>query len=170
LVWLAWQKFENRRATAAILIAAALAIPLGVFLLFIRARFGSIFALSESVAYWRGDLKYPFYAIVRFFQGDIAIHGQHNSIIDFVFATAHIVILAVSFRKIPGPYYLYSILCIVFPLCSSLFSFTRLSLANIPFFLYVGKLTAKEPLPVLVPLAMLLAFFMAAFANWFWVG
>jgi len=170
LVWLAWQKFENRKALSAFTIASALVIPLLMFLIFVKMRFGSVFAVTQSIEYWRGDLKYPFYAFVRFFQGDIAIHGQHNSIIDFVFAAIHIVILVISYRKIPAPYYLYSIVAIVFPLCSTLFSFSRLSLANIPFFLYAGRATVKQPLAALLPLAILLAFFMAAFANWFWVG
>jgi hypothetical protein len=116
-------------------------------------------------------MKYPFYAFVRFAQSSIAIHGQHNSLIDFSFAILQLLILVLSIRKLPAPYLLYGAAAIVFPLSSTLFSFSRLCLANFPFFLYLGnRLTGRLAFLMQIAFAFLLSFFMAAFANWFWVG
>jgi hypothetical protein len=151
-------------------IGLASALPLAGYLLFIQQMFGSIQWIPESICYWRGDMRYPLYAIVRFFSNPIAIHGQHNSMIDFTFAAAQIAVLVASFRKIPMPYWLYSALTILFPLSSTLFSFSRLCLANIPFFLYVSSRAKRNFEGVMIPCLMLQGFFMAAFADGYWVG
>jgi Gpi18-like mannosyltransferase len=170
LAWLAWQKFEARRMIATAGIMAAVCIPLAGYLMYIDNTFGSMSWISQSQTYWRGEMKYPFYAFVRFFQNKIAVHGQHNSMIDFTFAIVQIIVLIFSFRRIPLPYTLYSLIALLFPLSSSLFSFSRLSLANFPFFLVLPPLLGRWNLPVQIFSAIILAFFMAAFANWFWVA
>jgi Gpi18-like mannosyltransferase len=170
LVWLAWRCFPQKRIWAASAIVLASAIPLAGYLAFIHARFGSIIWIPESIRYWRGDLKYPLYAIVRFAESNIAIHGQHNSIIDFCFAIANLCVLVFSWRRIPRPYFLYSVLAVLFPLMSTLFSFSRLCLANVPFFVVVSFLSGNMNRAIQIFCALLLAFFMAAFANWFWVA
>jgi Gpi18-like mannosyltransferase len=170
LAWLAWQKFEARRIMATAGIIAAVCIPLAGYLMYIDNTFGSMSWISQSQTYWRGEMKYPFYAFVRFFQNKIAIHGQHNSMIDFTFAIVQIIVLIFSFRRVPLPYALYSLIALLFPLSSSLFSFSRLCLANFPFFLVLPPLLGRWNLPIQIFSAIILAFFMAAFANWFWVA
>lgn len=170
LAWLAWQRFETRRIFATAGIIAAVCIPLAGYLMYIDKTFGSMSWISQSQTYWRGEMKYPFYAFVRFFQNNVAIHGQHNSMIDFTFAVVQIIVLVFSFRRIPLPYTLYSLIALLFPLSSSLFSFSRLCLANFPFFLVLPPLLGRWNLPVQIFSAIILAFFMAAFANWFWVA
>ena len=116
-------------------------------------------------------MRYPLYALVRFASGDIAIHGQHNSLIDLVFAMANLLVLLVSFRRLPAPYFIYSVMIVLFPLSSTLFSFSRLCIANFPFFLYLGsQIRGRWALLIQMSFAMFLAFLMAAFANWYWVG
>lgn len=170
LVWLAWEKFETRRGIATAVIIGGVCIPLIGYLMYIDHTFGSMSWISQSQNYWRGEMKYPLYAFVRFFQNQIAIHGQHNSIIDFTFAVLQIIVLIFSFRRIPFPYTLYSLIALLFPLSSSLFSFSRLCLANFPFFLVLTPLLGRWQLPVQIFSTIILAFFMAAFANWFWVA
>jgi Gpi18-like mannosyltransferase len=170
LVWLAWQRFPERRWWAACSAALALALPLAGYLLYIHLILGSITWIPETIRYWRGSTLYPLYAFVRFFTHPVAIHGQHNSMIDFSFALLHLVALAVSFRKIPMPYWVYSAIALLFPLSSTLFSFSRLCLANIPFFLYLGRNTRATLDFFAVPFWMLQAFFMAAFAIGYWVA
>jgi Gpi18-like mannosyltransferase len=170
LVWLAWLRFEKSRMISTVVIVAAVCIPLAGYLMYIDKTFGSMSWISQSQTYWRGEMKYPFYAFVRFFQNNIAIHGQHNSIIDFTFAIIQIIVLVFSFRRIPLPYVLYSVIALLFPLSSSLFSFSRLCLANFPFFLVLPPLLGRFNLAIQIFCAILLAFFMAAFANWFWVA
>jgi hypothetical protein len=170
LIWLAWRCFPQKRILSLLAIAFAAALPLAGYLLFIQAKFGSIVWIPESIRYWRGDLKYPLYAIVRFAESSIAIHGQHNSIIDFCFAIANLCMLVFSWRRVPRPYFLYSLLAVLFPLMSTLFSFSRLCLANIPFFMLVSFFAGRLNRAIQIFCALLLGFFMAAFANWFWVA
>ena len=171
LIWLAGQKMEERRLGVCSAMTAAVAIPFCGHLWFLQETFGSYHWIFGGQDYFRGGFHYPLYALVRFAQSQIAIHGQHNSLIDFSFACFSLLLLVLSVRKIPGPYYLYSIIIILFPLSSSLFSFSRLCLVNFPLFLYLGhRLTGRFAFLVQVSFAMLLAFFMAAFANGYWVG
>jgi hypothetical protein len=171
ILLLGYLKSSDKRIRNVFILSSAITLTCGFHMLFIMKTFGSLVDLTLIPNLWRGEMKYPLYAIVRFFSNDIAVHGEHNSMIDFSFAVLHLGIAVVSFRKLPFPYYLYSIIVILYPLSSSLFSFSRLCLANIPFFLYLGQqLQGRLAFSVQTASAMLMAFFMAAFANWFWVG
>ena len=171
LIWLAVTKIPERRVLAAGGMIAGCVLALGLYFLIVWRTFGDLAAVTQGTNYWRGQMRYPLYAIVRFFANPIAIHGQHNSLIDFSFALLHLLGLIFSFRRLPLPYCIYSLICIFFPLSSTLFSFSRLGLANFPLFLYLGsQLSGRWAFALQTLFAMLLAFFMAAFANWYWVG
>jgi hypothetical protein len=170
LLWLAWLRFPEKKLQAVITLGFTGVLPLLGYLFYIQQIFGSIRWISGSIAYWRGDMKYPFYALARFFGSHPGIHGQHNSMIDFGFAILHLTGLVLAFRKLPKPYFLYSLLVLTFPLLSTLFSFSRLCLINFPFFLWLGRETDLSFPWISTIFSMLLAFFMAAFANWYWVG
>jgi 4-amino-4-deoxy-L-arabinose transferase-like glycosyltransferase len=171
LVWLAILRFPDRKLSSSLSIIFACLFSFSIYLVVIWKSFGNLDAVIAGPDYWRGQTSYPFYALVRFLSNPVSIHGQHNSIIDFSFAFVHLAALVISFRRLPVPYFVYSIIVIVFPLSSSLFSFSRLCLLNFPFFLFLGsQLSGRWSLIVQTMFAMLLAFFMAAFANWYWVG
>lgn len=171
LVWLAMLRFPDQKFKSCLAMVFACFLSFTIYLIVIWQSFGSIDAVIAGPDYWRGQTSYPLYALVRFLSNPIAIHGQHNSIIDFSLAIMHLTALVVSFRRLPVPYFVYSIFVIVFPLSSSLFSFSRLCLLNFPFFLFLGsQLSGRWALVLQTLFAMLLAFFMAAFANWYWVG
>ena len=171
LVWLGFQRFEKNRITAACAILFVSLVSLASYFWYIQQTFGSVRWILDSQNYWRGEMKYPFYGLVRFAQSRVAIHGQHNSIIDFSFAVFQIFVLLLSIRKLPAPYWLFSLLVIAIPLSSSTFSFSRLCLANFPFFLYLGyRLTGRLAFMAQMAFALLLSFFTAAFSNWYWVG
>jgi hypothetical protein len=109
LLWLAWRRIPERRTQALLWILLASLLPLAGFLFFLNQTFGSANWIAWSQHYWRGEMKYPFYAMVRFAQETPAIHGQHNSWIDFSFAafrlrTIYIVLSAYSFL-FPVPYF-----------------------------------------------------------------
>jgi hypothetical protein len=170
-LWLGFIRFPEKKLRACLLILVASMISIGIYCALIWNVFGDLQAIVKAQDHWRGPSRYPLYALVRFFSNPKAIHGQHNSFLDFSFAIVHLIVLAVSFRILKAPYYLYSIICILFPLSSTLFSFTRLSLINFPFFLFLGaQLSGRWALGLQILFAMLLSFFMAAFANWYWVG
>lgn len=171
LLWLAVMRFSDMRFRALLILLLVAGVSLGGYLFYIDRTFGSFRWIADSQAYWRGNLKYPFYAFVRLAQSNVAIHGQHNSLIDFSFAIGQLLILLFSVRKLPAPYLLYSAAAIAFPLSSSLFSFSRLCLVNFPFFIYLGyRLHGRLAFLLQITFAFLLSFFMAAFANWYWVG
>lgn len=171
LLWLSGSRFPEKRFRSAALMLIVCLLSLSVYVLTIWKTFGGIQGITESQNYWRGQIRYPFYALIRFFSNPVAIHGQHNSMLDFSFAVLQILGLVVSIRVLPPQYYLLSIIFIVFPLSSSLFSFSRLCLVNFPFFLVLGhQLSGRWAFVLQILSAMLLAFFMAAFANWYWVG
>jgi 4-amino-4-deoxy-L-arabinose transferase-like glycosyltransferase len=171
LLWLSALRFPERKYISILLLAISCMAGFLLYAFVIWKTFGSFSPITDGTNYWRGQTHYPFYAFVRFFKNPVALHGQHNSIIDFSFALLHLLAAVFSFRRLPFPYVLYSIICIVFPLSSSLFSFSRLCLVNFPFFLYLGsQLSGRWAFTVQLIFAMLLAFFMTAFANWYWVG
>jgi Gpi18-like mannosyltransferase len=170
LLWLAGTTMTDNRKKAILCLAAAFAVPLLGYCFYIQQTFGSFRWITETSRYWRGEIRYPFYALARFFSNPVAIHGQHNSLIDFSFVLVNLLALIFSVRKLKAPYFFYSLIMIVFPLCSSLFSFSRLCLVNIPMFLFLGTLGERWQLTLRLVFAMLLAFFVAAFANWYWVG
>jgi Gpi18-like mannosyltransferase len=170
-LWLGFIRFPEKRFRVPLLISFACMISIAVYCYFMWSSFGDLSVIVKAQDHWRGPSKYPLFALVRFFTNAKAIHGQHNSFLDFSFALIHLLVLAVSFRTLKAPYYLYSIICVLFPLSSTLFSFMRLSLINFPFFLFLGsQLSGRWALVIQILSAMLLSFFMAAFANWYWVG
>ena len=171
MVWLAAVKFPERKISGVFWVAAGGLGALAIYLFIVWHTFGNLETVTRGPAYWRGETRYPLYAIVRFLTHPISIHGQHNSMIDFSFAMLHLLGLIFSFRRLALPYCLYSLICILFPLSSTLFSFSRLCLINFPFFLYLAsQLSGRWAFVLQILFAMLLSFFMAAFANWYWVG
>jgi hypothetical protein len=170
ILWLAWIRFPEKRWAVLASLSAALMLPVVSYLIFIEETFGSFRWFLESQRYWRGGMHYPLYAFVRFFNNPIAIHGQHNSLIDFFFASFSLLALALSIRRLPGPYVLYAAIMVLFPLSSTLFSFSRLLLCNFPLFLFLGTVPRWPGQAIQFISAMLLAFFMAAFSVWYWVG
>lgn len=171
LFWLAAIRFPDKKLKSLLAIGFAGLLGLSIYVFAVWRAFEDVSAILAGPDHWRGGTTYPLYAIVRFFSNPVALHGQHNSVLDFSFALIHLLALAFSFRRLPLPYCLYSAVCILVPLSSSLFSFSRLCLVNFPFFLYLGsQLNGRWAYIIQFVFAMLLAFFMAAFANWYWVG
>ena len=170
LLCLTWMRFPERRMSAVLLVGLACLTPLALYLTFVTQTFGSPKWITETVRYWRGDTLYPLYALIRFFKNPMAIHGQHNSIIDFFFALFNLAVLAVSFRKLPFPYYLYSIIFHPFPAFQHAFFFFPFVSRKLPYVPIPGQSSwGRSPL-LSVSFAMLQALFFAAFANWYWVG
>lgn len=171
LVWLAFSRIPERRLKAVLVVILASILPLAAYLFFIGQTFGSFEWVSESQRYWRGEMRYPLYALTRFAGSEIALHGQHNSILDFTFALLNLTAIVFSLRRFPPQYSLYSLVVVLVPLSSTLFSFSRLCLANFPLFLFLGShVTGRWAFVMQMAFGMLLAFFMAAFTNWYWVG
>jgi hypothetical protein len=114
--------------------AAVLAPVAGIslFMAFCARTFGDPLAFFHRQEGWRGASGPPWRALVRYFQAGPAVHGVHNSTLELVFALAFLALLCVGYRRLRRPEWVFCLLVVLSPLCSSLFSFSRLALPAFP--------------------------------------
>jgi hypothetical protein len=149
-------------------------VPLGTagFLSFCQWTYGDFFAPVHRQVHWRGAGSGPWRAFVRFFE-DPELHGAHNSAIELVAAVLVVAAIPLMFRFLRPGDAVYGSIAALAPLCSSLWSFGRLSLAVYPLFLLLALACARWRsfpavyLSLCLPIA---ALFMSMFANGWWVG
>ena len=103
LLLLTLRQFRGTSKSALPVMLLAILLPLAAYAWFIQQTFGTFRWITDTSTYWRGQVSYPLYALVRFFRNPIAIHGQHNSMIDFGFAALNLLVLIVSLRKLRRP-------------------------------------------------------------------
>lgn len=173
LIPLAWELFRSPRQPLRSWIPLGL-IPLGTlgFLTFCLSTYGNFLAPLERQIRWRGGGSGPWRAFSRFLEAP-AIHGAHNSWIDLVAAVALILALPLMFRHLRTSYALFAAMMTLAPLCTSLWSFSRMSLAVFPLFhlLSLGCARWKGFSPAYLSFSLpLSALFMSMFANGWWVG
>lgn len=153
-----------------LLVPAALA----GFMALSRATLGDPLALFHRQERWRGGLSGPWRAFVRWWEAGPTAHGTHGSNIELVIALVSLAMLVVMARKLRPSYTIYVAAAISLALGSTLWSFSRLSLTLFPFFMLVGAawVDGRRCLPTVYAFAgcALGGFFMALFANWWWVG
>jgi hypothetical protein len=155
--------------------AAALLPPvlaLGGYMLFCRARFGSLAPFLERQERWRGATSGPWRAFVRYFEAP-AVHGAHHSSIDLVVAIAAVLSIPFFFRRLRTSHALYGAAAILLPLGSTLWSFSRFAASIYPLHLLAALLCARSERRFAAALALwlpLAGLFMALYAAWWWVG
>jgi hypothetical protein len=121
---------------------------------------------------WRGALSGPWRAFVRWAE-EPRFHGAHGSTVELVFALLALALLVGVARRRPRAEAALTALVVVPPLCSTLWSFGRLSLQAFPLFIVLGGWAARRPwasLAYFVPAAAASAGLMAWFAAWWWAG
>lgn len=149
-------------------------VPLGTagFLWFCQGAYGDFLAPLHRQVRWRGAGSGPWHAFVRFFE-DPQLHGAHHSAVELAAALLVVAALPLMFRFLRPGDAVYATAAALAPLCSSLWSYGRLSLAVYPLFLLLAFGCARwRSLPPLylslcLPVA---ALFMSMFANGWWVG
>lgn len=69
---------------------------------------------------------------MRYFQSGPAVHGVHNATLELVFALGFLALLAAGYRCLRRGEWLFCLAGVLVPLCTALFSFSRLALAAFP--------------------------------------
>ncbi len=147
---------------------------LGAYLLYCGRVFGDPLAIFRRQERWRGGLSGPWRAFVRWWETGPTAHGAHGSTVELIVAVMCLVMLFFMARRLRPSYTLYTAAGMTLALGSSLWSFSRLALTLFPFFMLIGMAWAegRRCLPTVYGLvgATAAGFFMALFANWWWVG
>ncbi|HXI03615.1 MAG TPA: hypothetical protein VNI57_10615, partial [Candidatus Saccharimonadales bacterium] len=101
------------------------------------------------------------------------IQGAHGSTVELVFAILALVLLVYCIRRRPVAETLFAALVVVPPLCSTLWSFGRLSLQAFPLFIVLGCASRRRPawsMAWFVPATAGMCFLSAYYAAWWWAG
>jgi len=168
-----WEVWERKGGWKGWLSLAAFPAGTGVFCLFCQRVFGDPLAWVHRQARWRGATSGPWRAFVRFFESAPRLHGSHSSLLELVIAALFLVALVPAVRKLRPSRAAYAVLSVLFPLCSTLWSFSRLALTIFPAFALLGLAARRRPqllslyLAVSLPLGGLL---MTLFACGWWAG
>jgi hypothetical protein len=164
----------GRRAVAAGRCVAPLApvAGIGLFFVFCARAFGDPLELLRRQEAWRGATGPPWRAFVRYFQTGPALHGIHNSTLELVFALGALALLRAGFKRLRRPEWVFCFLVVLTPLCTSLFSFSRLVLPAFPLLAlpatWGGREWVDRALACLLLALQSLA--MVLFQGWDWVA
>lgn len=154
--------------------ASLLLYPAGAvaFSLYCRDEFGDALSWLHRQDRWRGAASGPWHAFVRWAQ-DPAVHGAHGSTVELIFAVLALLLLIKVFRERPLAESWLTSAVVLLPLCSTLWSFGRLSLQAFPIFIALGSWAARHPklsFAWFIPSAAGGAALMAYFGAWWWAG
>ena len=154
---------------------ASLAIyPAGtaLFSLYCARAFGDPLVWLYRQDRWRGAASGPWRAFLRW-AAQPQIHGAHGSTVELIFAVIALVLLVKVLRERPVAESLFAAFVVLLPLCSTLWSFGRLSLQAFPLFVALGAWAARHPrgsLVYFIPAIAGSAVLMAYFGAWWWAG
>ncbi len=186
LAWEAWRSTRApspaaspeagpRRPSAARALAwAAVLAPaagIGVFAWVCGRTFGDPLAFVGRQDAWRGASGPPWRAFVRYVRDGPAVHGVHNSTIELVTTLAFLALLALGFRRMRRGEWAYCALAVLAPLCTSLFSFSRLALAAFPLLAVPAAWKEREgAFAALYLMVAVQSVYMVLFQGWAWVA
>ncbi len=145
---------------------------LASWMIFCGQTFGDPFAFVARQTAWRGTMSGPWRAFGRYFE-DPAFHGSHSSTIDFAVAVCAVLGVILFWRKIRLSYSLLALCMVAVPLCTTLWSYTRLTAVVFPLFIGLAVLSERRPRVSAVYLCLapvIAGLFMALFASWRWAG
>src|SRR5580765_7798051 len=99
--------------------------------------------------------------------------ATRRSVVELTAAVAFLALGALAFRYLPPAIALYGLGATLLPLATSLFSFSRLSLASFPVFMTAGALLRGRPAlarGLSAFFALLLGVFAILYFTWNWIG
>jgi len=145
---------------------------LAAFAAFCARTFGDPFEFVRRQEAWRGTSGPPWRAFVRYFESGPAVHGLHGSTIELTFALAYLALLVWGFRRLRTGEWAFCAAVVLAPLCTSLFSFSRLALAAFPLLAAPAVWGEREWVDRSLALVLisLQALFMVLFQGWGWVA
>ena len=147
-------------------------IAVAGYLVFAAATFGDPLATLDGQASVRGPLGPPWRPFIELWQQGAQLHSFDHSIIDALLAVVAVATVPLIYTRVRASYACYACLIVLIPLSGTLISFNRLLLPSFPHAILLAQI-AKRPLAVaaiFVPLGVLEAILMAAFATWHWVA
>ena len=170
---LAWEVLERRGGWRGWVSLGGFPAGTVAFSLYCFRAFGDPLAWVHRQERWRGLLSGPWRAFQRFTEQPPQIHGAHNSLLELVTALAFLAALVPMVRRFPRSWGTHALISVLVPLCSTLWSFGRLSLLTFPAFALAGEASRRHPrflhayLSLCLPLG---GFLMALFACGWWAG
>lgn len=181
----AWEWWARRSAAknpdgakqpglAALVWLTAIPAALGGFMLYCGRVFADPLAFVHRQSRWRGGMSGPWHAFIRWWEAGPAPHGAHNSTLEMFIAAATLLALPFVFRGLGPSLGIYSVLCALAPLGSTVWSFGRLSLPIFPIFMLIGAAVGAGRSRVATLYffigSALSGLLMALYANWWWAG
>ena len=175
-LWLQWWK--SRRANSAAsswgLVAGLLPIlGMAAFLAYCGTAFGDPLAPFHRQATWRGAMGWPPAILHELRGGPWSLMATRHSYVELAAAVAFVALGILAFRYVPLPVAAYGLAATLLPLWTSLFSFSRLTLASIPVFLTAGAILRRRPSAaraVEAFFAVVLGLFALLYFTWNWIG
>jgi hypothetical protein len=148
-------------------------LGLAAFLAYCGRAFGDPLAPFHCQQTGRGPLGWPPGPIRELAGGPISLMATRRSVVELVAVAVFMTLSALGFRYLPAGFAVYGVLAILVPLATSLFSFSRVSLAAFPAVLTASALLRGRRALTLglgVFFALLLAVFAVLFFTWNWIG
>ena len=105
--------------------------------------------------------------------GPWALMASRRSFVELAAAVLFVVLGVLAFRYLPLSVAAYGLGATLLPLWTSLFSFSRLSLASFPVFMTAGALLRRRPAAARgweVFFAVVLGLFAVLYFTWNWIG
>lgn len=172
--WWRVRRREPHAATASAGLASALPLlGLAAYLVYCGRAFGDFLAPFHCQQTGRGPLGWPPGPIRELASGPISLLATRRSAVELVAVGAFLLLSVLGFRYLPASFAAYGLVAVLVPLATSLFSFSRISMAAFPAFLTAAALLRRRPGPTLFVggfLALLLGVFALLFFTWNWIG
>lgn len=155
------------------LASLAPAAGLAAFLAYCGRAFGDPLAPFHRQETWRGAMTWPPGVWREIAEGPLALMAPRRSAVELLAAVAFLALGILAFRNLPRGIALYGLAATLLPLATSLFSFSRLSLASFPVFITAGALLRGRPAlarGLEAFFALLLGAFALLYFTWNWIG
>ncbi len=170
--YLAQRGFRPRSIRADIVALGLIPAGFAAYPLYLAWRFGDPLAFSHAQAAWGHAAVPPWVTLREFFNGPLVIYGPHHSLLDLGVTVLFLALTVAAWRLTRPSYALYCGLTLLLTLSTlTLASQMRYGLALFPAFIVLA-LAGRSPwfdrAYVIVGTA-LAGFFMALFAQWYWV-
>ena len=176
-IWIQWwqRRRQDPASTSAWGALAGFLPLLGMlaFLGYCGAAFGDPLAPFHRQATWRGAMGWPPAIFQELGNGPWALMASRRSFVELAAAILFVVLGALAFRYLPFSVAAYGLGATLLPLWTSLFSFSRLSLASFPVFMTAGALLRRRPAAARgweAFFAVVLGLFAVLYFTWNWIG
>jgi Mannosyltransferase (PIG-V) len=172
--YVAMRRGENPDTSRLPLVAivAPAMVAMAGYLVFASWAFGDPLANLSMETSVRGGFAPPWQPFLEMWRAGPMLHEFNNSLVDAALALIAVAALPAIFTKVRLSYGWYALLVVMIPLSGSLMSFNRLLLPSFPHAILLARAVRRPSIAaaILIPLGLLEAVLMTAFATWHWVA